>query len=396
MGYIGNMLPRYLARLGADVHYITMDLPHYFQNAGSIRSYGSFEGVDVVAPGSVEQYDGFMLHGLGHRRILGQMAFSGLRCKLEDLRPDIVQSFLAVGWPALQAALLQPSLGFRLFTANHTTASVFPMAQPGNRSSAAARLKNAATRFLPGRFISSRTDICYAATIDCADVANRFFGVQRKKTVVMPLGVDAESFMPVSTQQQREERSNLRRSLGINDNDVVFIYTGQFTEGKNPVILADAVLKLRREGLPARALFIGDGPMADQLRAYSSALVRPFVPNCELPAYYRAAEVGVWPTQESTSMLDAAACGLPIVVNDTLRATERIAGNGLTYRLGDSADLTAVLRGLMSSERRSDLGTRGARRMAAEFSWRELVARRLRDYERFIGDSAAAQTGVRQ
>jgi glycosyltransferase involved in cell wall biosynthesis len=396
MGYIGNMLPRYLARLGAEVHYITMDLPHYFQNEGSIRSYGSFEGIGVVAAGSVEQYDGFTLHGLAHRKVLGQMAFAGLRRKLEQLRPDVVQSFLAVGWPALQAALMRPSMGFRLFTANHTTASVFPMAQRGSRSSAAARLKNAATRFLPGRFISARTELCYAATVDCADVANRFFGVQREKTIIMPLGVDTESFTPVTTQQQQEERRNLRRTLGIEDDDVLFIYTGQFTEGKNPVILAEAVEQLRHEGLPVRALFIGDGPMADHLRALSSSLVRPFVPNRDLPAYYRAAEVGVWPTQESTSMLDAAACGLPIVVNDTLRATERIAGNGLTYRLGDRGDLSTVLRALMSIERRSELGMCGARRMAAEFSWRQLVERRLRDYERSLGPSVAAQTGMRQ
>ncbi len=51
MGYIGNMLPRHLARLGADVHYLTMDLPHYFQASDRIHSYGTFAGLDVVQPG---------------------------------------------------------------------------------------------------------------------------------------------------------------------------------------------------------------------------------------------------------------------------------------------------------------------------------------------------------
>ena len=80
-------------------------------------------------------------------------------------------------------------------------------------------------------------------------------------------------------------------------------------------------------------------------------------------------------------MLDAAACGLPVVVNDTLRATERIAGNGLQYRLNDRADLVRVLTRLLDEQLRQQLGAVGARRMIAEFSWRDLAARRLRDYE---------------
>jgi glycosyltransferase involved in cell wall biosynthesis len=253
MGYIGNMLPRYLARLGADVHYITMDLPHYFQNEGNVKSYGSFEGLNIVEPGSVEHYDGFTLHGLAHRQLLGQMAYAGLRKKLESLRPRVVQSFLAIGWPALQAALQQPSLHYRFFTANHTTASVFPLAQRGQRSSVIAHARNRATRYLPGRFISGRTDLCYAATIDCAEVAIRFFGVQQEKVVVMPLGVDTELFVPATTRDHQAERIATRRALGIDDQDVVFVYTGQFTEAKNPLLLADAVEQLGREGMPVRA-----------------------------------------------------------------------------------------------------------------------------------------------
>ncbi len=80
-------------------------------------------------------------------------------------------------------------------------------------------------------------------------------------------------------------------------------------------------------------------------------------------------------------MLDAAACGLPIVVNDTLRAVERIQGNGLQYRLNDSGDLARVLTTLLDARKRDELGSLGARRMEREFSWRDLAARRLSDYE---------------
>ncbi len=43
-------------------------------------------------------------------------------------------------------------------------------------------------------------------------------------------------------------------------------------------------------------------------------------------------------------MLDAAACGLPLIVNDTLVAVvKQIEGNGITYRLNDVDDLIRAL-----------------------------------------------------
>jgi len=381
MGYIGNMLPRHLARLGAEVHYLTMDLPHYFQSTDRISSYGTFSGLEVMRPGTVEQYDGFTLHGLAHRAALDQMKYVGLEQKLRELRVEVVQSLLAIGWPALQAAQLRKQFGYRLFTANHTTASVFPLAQRPGSALSPARVRNFGTRFLPGRYVSRRTVKCYAATTDCARVAIDFFGVEREKVVVAPLGVDTDLFEPVSSQAHAAERRALRAELAVGEREVLFVYSGQFTAGKNPLLLAEAVEEMSAHGLPARALFIGDGAQAARIAACRTAIIRPFMPNASLPRFYRAADVGVWPTQESTSMLDAAACGLPVVVNDTLRATERIAGNGLQYRLNDRADLVRVLTRLLDEQLRQQLGAVGARRMIAEFSWRDLAARRLRDYE---------------
>ncbi len=81
------------------------------------------------------------------------------------------------------------------------------------------------------------------------------------------------------------------------------------------------------------------------------------------------------------SMLDAATCGLPIVVNDTLKARERIEGNGVTYRLNDLDDLIRVILSLRSPELRRTLGCHGAEKMRSEFSWKSIAQRRLRDYK---------------
>jgi glycosyltransferase involved in cell wall biosynthesis len=134
-------------------------------------------------------------------------------------------------------------------------------------------------------------------------------------------------------------------------------------------------------GAPYGGLFIGHGVQAEAIKAQPGCVVHPFVPVEELPLYYRASDIGVWPTQESTSMLDAAACGLPIVVNDTLVAVERIDGNGITYRLNDVDDMIRALLSLRDPASREKLGAVGAKRMVNEFSWTLLARRRLKDFE---------------
>ncbi len=384
MGYIVNMLPRYLARQGIEVHYLTMDMPHYFFNDSQNSSYASFEQLKTMAAGEEESFEGFRLHCVKHREVAGHPRFIGLREKLARIRPDVVQSFLSIGWVALDAALLKMPLRYKLFTAAHTTASVFPLANRESRWMERARVRNLLSRWIPGRFVSTQTEKCYAATSDCADVAIRFFGVQPRKVDVAPLGVDTDLLSPVSTREHEAERAAMRLRLGVQSDEIVFIYTGQFTAAKNPLLLARAVESMRSHGARVKALFLGDGAQRDAIAAYTSSIVLPFVPHRELVDYYRASDVGVWPTQESTSMLDAAACGLPVVVNDTLRAVERIDGNGLTYVLNDQASLERVLSLLLDPATRGRLGDAGARRMAEQFSWHALVQRRVADYRRSL------------
>ena len=381
MGYSNTMLARYLARLGADVHYIATDLPVYHKSRDARSAYSQFSADSTMTPGETQQYDGYTVHCIGHRYILGVPMFVGLLEKLRQIQPDVVQLYINAGWVPLQTVAAKIRLGFTLFSAAHTTVSVFPLARRPIRPWNSAWLVNLATRVIPGWIGSVFTERCYAATDDCAEVATRFYGMPRRKVVVVPLGVDTENFYPPRSAEDRGERTQIRTELGFAEDDIVCIYTGQFTDAKNPVVLAHAIAKLRAAGMHVRGLFIGNGPQNTDLTACDGCVVLPFKPHRELPAYYRAAEIGVWPTQESMSMLDAAACGLPIVVNDTLLAKERIEGNGITYRLNDSADLAEKIRWLSDPVYGRQLGAIGAHRMAELFSWNSIALRRLHDYQ---------------
>jgi len=381
MGYMTAMLPKYLAKLGAEVHVITADLPPYYQIKDFSDTYAQFSQESKLVAGCVESYEGYTLHTLPHQRLLGYMRIKGLQSKLTEIRPDITYSIAAIGWIALEAALLKPILKYKLFTGSHTTASVFPLARRINTIFDILYFKNFLTRWITGRFSSLFTEKCYGATLDCADIAVRFFGVQKSKIDICPLGVDTDLFHPLSTEDDFNNRRKFRSELGFESGHIVCIYTGRFSNDKNPIILAKAIAHLFEKGEPYRAVFVGHGVQAEALKDYSGCCVLPFTPVENLPQYYRSADIGVWPTQESTSMLDAAACGLPLIVNHTIIATERIEENGLTYILNDVDDMVRVLLLLKDPSLRRKLGDFGSRKMLSQFNWESIAQRRYDDFK---------------
>jgi len=379
MGYLENLLPKYLARLGVEMHVVASDLPCYYRQQDIKKVYNGF--IEPLQPGSVEARDGFTLHILGHRKTFGHMRMTGLHEKLCSIRPDVVQTSTPIGWIALDAARCKFALGYKLFTGSHHHASVFPLATNPASLWSAERLKCLALRTIPGRMVSQVTEKCHVITDDCADVATRFFGVPRSKIEICPLGVDTELFHAAASAVDATDRAARRARLGFRENEIVCIYTGRFSGEKSPLLLARAVAELRQQGEPYAGLFVGNGEQAEGIRQCEGCVTHPFVKVEELGAVYRAADIGVWPAQESLSMLDAAACGLPVVANDTMTARERLDGNGVRYRLNDQGDLARTLLGLRDAQKRRAMGERGARRMAEQFSWESIARRRIGDYK---------------
>lgn len=377
MGYLENMLPKYLARLGVETHVVATGLTLH----GGLGHGNKTSHQPTFRPRSVESRDGYTLHIVDHKKSLGYPRMKGLREALKRISPDIVQTMSVTGWLPLDAAFFRFFLKYKLFTGCHYHASVFPLARKKVHRLDLDRILCTLTRGIPGRLLSQRSEKCYAISPDCADVAVRFFGVPERCIEICPLGVDTEIFHPISSNEEESARNQTRERLGFRNGDIVCVYSGRFAEDKNPLLLARAIDRLARSGLTFRGLFIGEGLQASKIQECANCLVHPFVPVSELGNLYRAAEIGIWPRQESMSMLDAAACGLPIVVNDTITVRERIEGNGVVYDLDDLNDLVRVLGTLIDTTRRRSLGKAGSLKMAEIFSWEAIARRRIQDYQ---------------
>lgn len=384
-GYSDRFLPAAMARQGHDVHLVSSDLQPYFNLPGYQQTYGGHLGPPAVACGTTRNHDGVWLHRLPHAFVRGHIRLRGLFRQLRDLRPDIVQAFALQFLPTFELALYKPLLGYRLFVEARVHRSVCSYAQVWPPLRTRVYLKIWANTF--GRLLSASIDRCHPISLDCAEIATRFFGIHPRKVSVAPLGSDTALFHPPISATERRSRTETRARLGFGDGEIVCIYTGRLTRDKGPKLLAQAVVRLLAEGLPYRALFIGAGAedLVDSIRRSPGCVVHPFVAVEELPAFYRAADIGVWPMQESTSQIDAAACGLPLVVSDQVAVRERVDGNGLTYRQGDFEDLAEQLKRLHDPSLREQMGEIGARRMAEQFDWNHRAAARLAEYAQALG-----------
>jgi glycosyltransferase involved in cell wall biosynthesis len=368
MGYSENCLSKALAKLGHDVHVITSIYNVYGSEPLYDQTYRDFLGPAKTAPGT-RVIDGYTVHRLDAGLLSGYVNIRGLSAKIREVAPDIVHSLEVASLQTYKLAGLKPLARFKLFTETHQTLSVM---RPYMRQKNGQLLKRASyrlTRTVPSFLASLTIEACYAVTPDCYEVAHRFYGVPTSKLKLLSLGADTDTFHPVETPQDAESRAALRERLGYSDDDIVCVYTGRFTRDKNPLLLAQAVDALAAAEPRYKGLFIGDGEQKAEIARCRNTKVLPFMTHAQLAQHYRAADIGVWPRQESMSMIDAAASGVPIIVSNRIGEPGRVTGNGKMYQENDAGDLAAVIRSFASLEERRAYGAVGRRKMLDGFSW---------------------------
>lgn len=388
MGYSENMFPKAMAKLGTEVHLVTSTAQISYYSPNYEKTYQSFLGPKFVES-VVKPFDGYTLHRLPYyetKDIYEGPGITGLYEYLEKLRPDVIQTLEIKLECSYEAARYARDNNCLFLTECHIHASVL---WPAPREKWKEQLKNwrnaLDTRL---HFINKVSSMCYPIAEDVAEIAMDHYRVPRNKIRIQSLGVDTYQFTPASTPEQQQAREDIRREFHFSAGDIVCIYTGRFTRDKNPHCLAMAIDELNKDGAPFKGLFIGNGPEEDIafIRSMKGCQIGPFVPARQLPLYYRAADIGVWPREESTSQLDAAASGLPLVLSDRIEVRERVAGNGLLYREGDHLDLARQLAKMQEEETRRSMAAKGVQNMHERFSWEKIARERLQDYQSFRKD----------
>jgi len=204
------------------------------------------------------------------------------------------------------------------------------------------------------------------------------YRIPTERIRVVNYGVDHSSFYPL-----RRARGSKKRIL----------YVGEINRLKGVGVLLDAFSIVLREIKEVQMTFVGKGldqdelnDLARRLRIESHVLFTGFVPDRKLPYYYHQADVFVWPSRLGfgLTLLQAMACGLPVVAARAAEIPDLIGSSGLLVEPDSPRELAGAIIRILSDPRLSAALGRKARVTAQAYSWERMAKETLRVYDELV------------
>lgn len=206
----------------------------------------------------------------------------------------------------------------------HSSSKYHPMVRHGLFRLALVR----AVYRLAERFVLSRVDrVLLICEEDYAYYVSRYPWLRAKFTVIQN-SVDLSFFSPI-------ERSSARKLYDLNTSDLVVAYCGRLSGEKRLGILLEAFAEVVRRRPSAHLLIGGDGPEMASLREKATSLglsnVRflGMLSRNNVRELLSCADVFVLPSSYEglpNAVLEALACGVPVVAADVGGVREILSG----------------------------------------------------------------------
>ena len=149
---------------------------------------------------------------------------------------------------------------------------------------------------------------------------------------------------------------------------------------------------------PWRALFVGGGPMDDELSAFGAAhpgrvRVLTGVAHDDVPEHLNAMDLMCAPSQTTARwreqfgrmLIEAMACGVPVVASRSGEIPHVVGDAGLVVDEADVAPWTSAIDRLLGdSALRRDLSARGLARAHEKYAWPVVARAHLQFFEELL------------
>ncbi|MBU2572086.1 MAG: glycosyltransferase family 4 protein [Gammaproteobacteria bacterium] len=182
------------------------------------------------------------------------------------------------------------------------------------------------------------------------------------------------------------------------DGQVIVALVSRLLWNKGIGEYVEAIRILKQRGLIFNAVLVGepdDENIASvdrsQLEAWQQlGLIEWLVFQENVAAFWQTAHIAVLPSYREglpKSLLEAAACGRPIVTTDTSGCKEVVQNglNGFLVKVGDSVELADALEKLiLNADLRQKMGRAGRKLVEQEFSDQKIIAKTLAVYQELI------------
>jgi len=196
-----------------------------------------------------------------------------------------------------------------------------------------------------------------------------YYGVSYKKMKRMPFSWGYDEILELA-KKIKNQRTEDRKHLGIDEEDIVFLYVGRLSREKLPLTLIDAYDKVNNKN--KKLFLVGAGPMSEEIKKYvidkkiKGVRFLGFQKRPHLFNFYNVADALILPSEIEPwgIVVNEAMCfGLPIIASDRVGAAVDLVKdnyNGFIFPAGNVKNLAICIKSIsdMTSEEKALFGER--------------------------------------
>ena len=187
------------------------------------------------------------------------------------------------------------------------------------------------------------------------------------KFCVVKNGIDLELFYPYS-----ENRKNvLREQFGYSSTDILILFAGRLVPEKGIHYIVKAVSELSEKNKNIKLIAVGansfnlkvqtnfEKQLIESVEGKKNILFTGFISNSNLPDYYNMADIvvlpSVWEEPAGLTMIEALACGKPLITTNAGGISEYVAGSGAIQLNPKNSDFYVQLKNTLLSLIENDI-----------------------------------------
>ncbi|MFW9987563.1 MAG: glycosyltransferase [Candidatus Odinarchaeota archaeon] len=181
----------------------------------------------------------------------------------------------------------------------------------------------------------------------------KHYGVKEEHIKVYPIGINRNRFNPSKFSKK------IREKYG----DKILLFVGPMIYRKRIPILLIAMQRVIKVFPDVKLILLGDGPSLEKyikfgkkLKIDNNLVWRGFFDKPEI--YYGTADIFVFPSELEgfgQVIVEAMACGIPVICADKPPMSEIINGGGVTFKLNDSKDLAEKIIDLLKNKEKLEI-----------------------------------------
>ncbi|WP_088293427.1 glycosyltransferase family 4 protein [Bacillus mycoides] len=243
------------------------------------------------------------------------------------------------------------------------------------------------------RILASHTDCLITINQEDYDLAVKHRFPVRDIKLVHGVGIDVQRFTPVTEIEKRE----LKLQCGYKSQDFLMFYAAEFNKNKNQNFLIHVLAQLKNEMPHAKLLLAGEGPLMEECKKIATQLgvtnmVHFLGYRNDIASLLQMSDLAVASSYREglpVNIMEAMACGLPVVATDNRGHRELIINNKNGW-IVDRDDIKAMadrIKGISINPKvLAQMGQYGCTSIKNQYSVNEVLKEKQEIYTTFMGE----------